>query len=352
MPNEKKGRLHFPKEHKKVYFIILIIIVGLAIYFWPRPPKSIETQKVKRQDIVESLSATGSVDSQTSVDLKFPISGKLIYLGIKKGDMVKAGQIIAVLDQRTVQKNLEDDLRDYSKQRNSFDQTQTNNQNRSPEQSLNDDMKRILQNNQYNLEKAVLSVELQDLAKQQTVLISPIDGIVTNSGVSSTGINILTTTSFTITDPAHLIFKIDIDEADIGKVKIGQKVKLTLDAYQDKDIYLSVKTIDFASHTNTTGGNVYTVEVSLPENNNSIYRVGMNGDAEIITNERKNVLSIPLSSSVEDKYVFVLSNNVFKKRSVNIGLRNDTDAEIISGLAQDEIVAMDPAKAQNLIKNQ
>lgn len=344
-----KRRLHVIKNyilnHKKKTLLILIPIIILAIIFWPRPQKSLEVESVKKQNIVESLPATGTVSSETSVDLHFLSAGKLVYLGVKKGNFVKQGQTIGVLDQRTVQKNLETELRDYAQQRNSFDNTLEDNKDKA----ISDDIKRILQNNQYDLEKAVISVELQDLAKQQAVLTSPISGIVISADVVTAGVNISTTTNFTIADPDHLIFKIDIDEADIGKVKIDQKVKIILDAFPEETFTLKVKSIDFAAHTTTTGGNVYTVEVALPENTALQYRIGMNGDAEIITNEKKNVLTVPLSSLLDDNHVYVKTNGKFEKRKITTGLRNDTDVEIKSGLKAGEEVALDPVEAEKSV---
>jgi len=345
-----KHPIHFIKKHRKRLFVLLPIIILLVI-FWPRPGKPVETQTVRRTNIVESLTATGTVYAMTSVDLNFLTSGKLVYLGAKKGDHVQPGQTIAVLDQRTVQKNLETSLRTYAEQRNTFDQTKDNNQNRTPEQSLNDAMKRVLQNNQYDLEKAVISVELLDLAKQQAILASPIAGVITRADVVSTGVNVGTTTTFTIADPNNLTFKIDIDEADIGKVIIGQKVKLTLDAFSDQTIAATVKTIDFAAHTTSTGGNAYTVEVALPTNATSKYRIGMNGDAEIITNEKNHVLGAALSSITDDQYVYVKTPQGFAKRKVRVGLKNDTDAEIVSGIQEGEAVALDTTEAENSLKN-
>lgn len=342
---------HFLKvKHKKRLLLLLIPLTVLTVIFWPKPQKPLEVKAAKIQNIVESLSATGTVNSETSVDLHFLSSGKLVYLGAKKGDLVKKGQVIANLDLRTVQKNLESELRDYSLQRNSFDSTQEDNQNRTPEQALNDDMKRILQNNQYDLEKAIISVELQDLAREQALLISPIDGIVTKADVQTAGVNVTTTTNFTVADPKSLTFKIDIDEADIGKVSVDQVTKVTLDAYPEKVFDLKIKSIDFAAHETSTGGNVYTVDVALPENTDMKYRIGMNGDAEIVTNEKKNVLAVPLSSIVDDQYVYVKTNGKFKKTKVKTGLSNDTDIEITSGLENGEEVALDPTEAEKRTK--
>lgn len=341
--------LYFLKHHKRRLLLLIITLIILGVILWPRSVKQLETQAVKRGDIVESISATGTVNA-TSVDLTFLIPGKLVYLGVKKGDQVKKGQVIATIDQQTLQKNLETKLRDYSLKRNEFDQTQSDNLNRTPLEALNDDMKRILQDNQYDLDKAVISVELQDLAKQQSVLTTPIAGVVTQTDVTTAGVNIGLTTTFTVSDLTSTTFDIDIDEADIGKVNIGFPVKITLDAFPDQALNVTVQSIDFVAHATSTGGNVYTVQTTLPQNTKFVYRVGMNGDAEIITNKKQNVINIPISSVLDDTYVFVKTNRGFEKRTVKLGLINDTDAEIISGLNQGEEVALDPTEAEKQVK--
>lgn len=338
------------KNHKKRFFFILIPIIVLAVIFWPRPPKPLETQIVKKVEIVESISATGSVNSEKSVDLNFLTGGKLVYLGVKKGDHVRAGQTIATLDQRTVQKNLENALRDYSKQRNDFDGTKDDNQNRTPEQALNDDMKRILQNNQYDLEKAVISVELVELAKQQAVLTSPIAGIVTRADVTTAGVNVGTTTTFSVADPENLVFRIAIDEADVGRVQTGQRVNVILDAYPDESLNLIADSIDFSAHTTTVGGNAYTVETRLPLNTNTKFRVGMSGDAEIVLAKKSNVTVVSLASITDDNSVYVQSGNNFEKRKVKTGIQSDTEIEILDGLKTGEIVALQPDEAAKRVK--
>jgi len=265
MPNEKHGRLHFLRKHKKIYLAIVILLIIVTIIFKPAKSQPIEVQKVKKGDITESLSETGTIASKTTVNLNFLGSGKLVYLGAKKGDYVQAYQTIAVLDQRTLQKNLETALRDYSLQRNDFDQTQNNNANRTPNQALNDAMKRILQDNQYDLEKAVLSVELQQLTKENSVLTSPIAGIVIGAGVQTNGVNVSSSTTFTIADPNNLVFKFDVDEADIGKIRIGEKITLVLDSYPDETLFLQITAIDFSSHTSDRCFEDAPPRRSLPE---------------------------------------------------------------------------------------
>lgn len=351
MPNEKHGRFHFLKKHKKIYFTILVLLAIIVIIFRPTQPKPIEIQKVTRGEITESLTATGTIASKTSVNLNFLSSGKLVYLAAKKGDYVKAYQTIAALDSRTLQKTLESSLRDYSLQRNDFDQTQNNNLNRTPNQALNDAMKRVLQDNQYDLEKAVLSVELQQLAKENSFLTSPIAGIVTRADVQSAGINITAATTFTIADPGNLVFKIDIDEADIGKIRVEKKINLVLDSYPDQTLPLQITAIDFASHTSDSGGNVYTVEAAMPENIDKKYRIGMTGDSEIIIDQKKGTLIISLASLDDNNNVYVKKGKTYIKTKVTTGIKSDTEIEVTNGLKEGEEIALQPDEVITLLKN-
>lgn len=342
--------LHLLIAYKKFVIVFLVALIGLAVYSAtrPSPAQQIELQTIKRQDMKQSLSATGSIDSAKSVDLTFVTGGKMVYLGIKKGDQVKQGQTIAALDQRTVQKNLQSSLRAYSIQRNTFEQSKDDNGSKMPKDAVNDKIKRILENNQYNLEQAVISVELQDLAAQQSVLTTPISGIVVRADAKSAGVTVSPTTIFTIADPDGLIFKMDIDEADIGKVKEGQPVTLTLDAFPDQTLQLQVASIDFATHATSTGGNAYTVETHVSPDANHVYRLGMNGDAQITLRKITDVVTVPIASIIDDKYVYIKKGGTFEKRTLKLGITNDTDAEVLSGLDVGDKVAIDPTQAEKV----
>jgi RND family efflux transporter MFP subunit len=336
----------FVKTHKRLSLVILGLIIIIGSFLWPKPPAPLETQAVKKGDITETLSTTGNIISQNSVDLTFSSPGKLVYLNAKKGDAVRQGQVIATLDQRTVQKNLESSLKDYSKERNTFDQTRSDKNAPTPNDAVNDSIKRILQNNQYDLDKAVISVELQTLAKEQSVLTTPISGIVTRADVSSPGVNVGATTTFTVADPTHLIFRIEVDEADIGKVRPGQQIRVILDSYPNQPMLLTIDSIDFATHKTDTGGNAFYVDADLQDNSDLTYRIGMTGDGEIVLSEATDVMTIPLSSIADEKYVYVKTKNGFEKREVKLGISSDTDSEVQSGLQEGDQVAIDPAAAE------
>lgn len=336
-----KKSISFIRKHKIISIIIFLLIAGLLFVLRSKPPKPVSTEKVAFGDIVQSLSITGTVSSERFVDLTFPVGGKLASLGIQKGDTVSQNQVIATLDQNTALKNLKTALLNYSIQRNTFDQS---NGTEKPADALNDTVRRVLQNNQYNLDLAVNSVELQDLARQESILITPISGIVTRTDVKTAGINITPTTTFSIVDPTTLSFRMEIDEADISKVKPGQEVEVNLDSYPDKTLRLTVESIDFVTHTTSTGGNAYDVKAKIPSNNTYQYRVGMNGNATIITNKKRNVIKIPLSSLNDDNSVYVKVGNSYEKRSIKLGLQNDTDTEVVSGLSANDLLVTDPGQ--------
>lgn len=334
--------VQFAKIHKIISFAILLSLIVALLILKPGEQEPIAVEKVKRENISQTISITGDIDSNTTANLSFKVSGKLVYLGAKKGDYVYAYQTIAGMDKRTVQKNLEIALIDYSKQRLTFDQTLEKNQNRTPAEALNVDMKRILEDNQFDLDRAIKSVELSDLAKQDSVLTTPISGIITRQDVETAGVNVSSATIFTVTDLSSLTFKMDVDEADIGKVKGDQKIKVVLDPYPDETLNLTVDKIDFVSHTTSTGGTAFTVYADLEDNPDDKYRVGINGNAEIIIDEKKDVLTIPVSSVSENNKVFVKTNTGFEERKIKTGLQNDTRAQAISGLSQNDEVAVEP----------
>lgn len=337
--------LHWIRSHK-IISIFLLLAVGILVFLLrPQPAPPLETVAVKQMDLIQSISVSGSVNAKKIADLSFTSSGQLAYLGVKKGDSVTTGQTIAVLDQRSVLKSLQNSLLSYSLQRNTYDQNVSNNGGRiSPNDAVNDSMKRIIQNNQYNLDQAVVSVELQDLARQQSILSSPINGIVTREDAVTVGSTVTPTSIFTIVDPTSLVLSMDVDEADIGKIQINQQVKVTMDAYPDTPLLYPVSAIDFISHTTTNGGNAFTVEVQLPANTASKYRVGMNGNAEIIINQRFHVLTIPQTSIIDSSAVYVKVPGGYSKRQIKTGLQNDIDSEVLSGLAAGDLVVLQPDK--------
>jgi len=334
----------FIKRHKVLTAIILAIFI-IAVG-WPttkkvtaKPEQNYETAKVQKEDLTDTVSASGTVQAENQVDLKFQTSGLLTWVGVKEGDQVKKWQAIASLDKRELEKNLLKTLRDYNKKRWDFEEI---NRVTYKDQIVTDTLKRILEKNQFDLDKAVADVEIKDLAIKLATISSPIEGIVTHIDSPVAGVNITPATAvFTIANPDKMKFVANVDEADIGKVKVGQKITLTLDTYPEQEIEGEVGQVAFASVATKGGGTAYPIDIYLPENKDLQFKVGMNGDLEIIISGVEDVLTIPSEAITEKddkKFVRVIEGRQIKEVEVQTGLTTETKTQITKGLTEGETI--------------
>ena len=336
--------ISFLKKKKLLTTVIVISAIALGYFGYQKlRPKNIEEQfklsTVSRRDLTQVVEASGIVESETEVDLKFQASGQMNWVGVKKGDQVNQWQAIASLDNRELEKNLQKYLRDYSKERNDFEETI---QVTYQDIVLTDTIKRILEKNQWDLDKAVLDVELKDIALKFSTLISPIKGMITHIDVPVAGVNITPATAiFTIADPDNLIFEAEVDETDIGQVMIGQTAKLILDAYPEDELTLMVDYIDFSA-SSADGSTVFLVKLKLNNTETPKVRLGMNGEITIITATREKVVTVPIESIIEDdvSIIKVVKDNQIVDQPVTVGLVTDSYAEIINGLEENQTIVV------------
>ncbi len=360
--NRLKKPFVFVRDHKIIAGIVLVLILIVAFVLRPKPATPIPTQKITYQDLTETVSVSGTVAAKKQANLAFVSSGPLTYLGVAKGDHVTKGQIIAQVDSYTLQKEFQQALNTYRSTRDSWDQLQANQQNNTlnmqqqttyntsgatattTQQNIYDIVKRVVDQNQATLDNSVINVEIANKAVQLASLVSPIDGIVTGPDTITQGMSVTPTTTFTIVDPNSLVFAMDVDEADVGKVATGQAALINLDAYPSENLTLPVTHIDFVSHVTSNGGNAFTTEVQIPTDEFGKYRIGMNGNGTITVNQRNHVLTVPLASLVDNQYVYLKKGQKFVKQAVTLGIQNDTDVEITQGLSYGDEIAVDPSK--------
>src|ERR1035437_1432666 len=195
------------------YIVITIFVVAIGIFavtFFANAAQPQKTETVNVNSVSEQILATGSISPQNQAVLNFQIGGKLIYVPFKEGDQIYQGQTIAQLDASDLQRKLQLALNTYQSTRDTFDQTQNNNQTgvlqgsqqfvlqtqnsvgtgQSEQNIINDMAKRILDQNQNNLNISVLNVELANSAMQLATLTSPINGIVLHEDVTTAGVNV------------------------------------------------------------------------------------------------------------------------------------------------------------------
>ncbi len=337
-----KSLIHTIKKRWKLSLGI-VLIIALGIFFTAHSKASsvvaLKFAHPITQNITKTLDVSGHIDAKEKVRLRFIAGGKLTYIGAKEGDQIKKWQTIATVDKATLEKQLDQDLNDYMKERWDFEEVQDANKN----QALSLTERRSADKDQWDLENTVLDVEIRDIAIKNSALYSPIEGILTVASTSVAGMQILATDYFEIVNPKTLTFRAAVDESDISLVKLGQKATLILDALSENELSTQVSYISYTS-TETSGGTAFIVEFPLTETKVSqLLRIGMNGDIKILLEEKQNVLTIPSIALIQrddTTYVNVKTGeNQSEEREVTVGLETDELVEILSGLSEsDEVV--------------
>ena len=297
----------------------------------------------KKQDISRDLILAGKIDAETKSDVQFQTSGRLTWVGVKTGDMVKKGQALASLDKTELKKQLQKQFNDYSSTLSNFDDVDYTYKEKKMRLLITEDLQRIINRSQFSLNNAVINYELADLAIKYATITSPISGIVTNVEQSVPGVNITpSSATFSIIDPETIYLKSEIDEEDVPNVKIGQPTKIKIDSLPDKSFDSSVKYISFTPVTGQSS-TVYEIRFILDApNSNLTYRLGMNGDATVNIQSAKNVIILPIDLVHDDgaKFVYLKDKNSDKvtRKNIKTGIENDTDIEILEGLTENDQV--------------
>ncbi|MCL5970309.1 MAG: efflux RND transporter periplasmic adaptor subunit [Patescibacteria group bacterium] len=320
--------------------VIALVVIALSVLSKANNNKKIKTVTVKRGDLHKTLTISGEINAEEKVTLRFQAGGRLSWVGVKEGDYVQKYQGIASLDQRQLQKTLEKYLNDYKKYRDDYDQT-TQDEYRFV--ALDNEIKRIMEKSQADLNKTVLDVELQTIAKEYSYLWTPIEGIVTKVTSPYAGVNIYlpTQAEFEIINPKSVYFSALVDQTDIRDLHEGMSGDLTLDSYTESTISGVVNNIAFTPKAGETG-TVYEIKFNFTEDNSSYkYKVGMAGDLTMILQSRTNVLYLPVAAIKDDagrKYVNVMKNGKTEKIYIETGLETDDSTEILSGLTENQAV--------------
>ena len=314
---------------------------------------------VQRQDISTSITATGTIEPVTEVEVGTQVSGIIDKIYVDYNSEVKRGQIIAELDKTNLlsklasaQSNLSNAKSDLTFQTANFNRYKTLYEKGLV--SAHD-----YENAKLTYDKATQTVRVQQQAVQEAqtnlgyaTITSPIDGVVLSKKVEegqTVASSMTTPTLFIIAqDLTDMRVIADIDEADIGGVKEGQRVSFTVDAFPDDTFQGEVTQVRQQA---TTTSNVVTYEVVISAPNNDMKLMpGLTANVTIFTMEKKDILAVPTKalrfapneaimtekqsiSDVESKNkLWTLDGNTFKAHAVEIGASNGTLTEILNGI--------------------
>lgn len=343
MKSLQKRIVNFVRFRWKLLLVLALILIGGGIWWYQTTyavEEEVSTQNPVRQPIRMVLELSGHVDAKEKARMRFIAGGKLTYVGFEEGDTVKKWQTIARIDAATLQKQLDQDLNNYLKER--WDWEETVDANRDQPLTLSE--RRLEDKEQWDLNNTVLTVEIRDIAIKNTALYAPFDGILTAAPTSVAGMQVLATDYFELVNPETLIFRAAVDESDVGLVELDQTATIILDSYEDLEIQTQVQYVSFTS-TETTSGTAFIVEFPLSQAEFSeTLRIGMNGDIEILLEEKEDVLTVPTIALIERDnitYVEVLTESgEIEEREIKLGLETDDIVEVLSGLSESDQVVI------------
>lgn len=324
--------------------------------------------EVTREDISTSVTATGTIEPVTSVQVGTQVSGIVSKLYVDYNSVVKAGQVIAELDRTNLISELESATAMLRSAQSDYDYQKTNHDRYK---KLYD--KGLVSANDY--EKARLSFfqsEQTVMQRQESVkkaqtnlgyatITSPIDGVVLSKEVEegqTVASSFNTPTLFNIAqDLTQMRVIADVDEADIGVVKEGQRVTFTVDAFPHLVFDGHVQQVRQEA---TTESNVVTYEVVITAPNDDLkLKPGLTANVTIFTMEVSDVVAVPAKAlrftprelmlnegeSIQDcqspKKVWMRHGEVYKAVPVEVGMTNGMLTEIKSGLKPGDKVVTD-----------
>ena len=367
------------KLNRKTVGIVLAVVAvaGVAAYFMLHGGKSqvqvnFETAKVEKATIGSSITATGTIEAVTTVEVGTQVSGIIDKIYVDYNSPVKRGQVIAELDKTNLVSELNSANSNLQGARSDLNYQQANyNRQRTLFEkgliSAND-----FESARLALEQAqsVLSQRQEAVNKARTnlgyaTITSPIDGIVLSKAVEegqTVASSFNTPTLFTIVkDMTDMRVIADVDEADIGEVREGQRVTYTVDAYPNE---VFQGTVTQVRNEATTTNNVVTYEVVISAPNPDLkLKPGLTANVTVYTLEQPNVVSVPSKAlrftptkemlqpgqKIVDcnakKKLWVREGNTFKAYGVSVGISNGTRTQIVSGIKEGTEVIVDIAEA-------
>lgn len=360
---------------KKIILIAVAIVVvaGAGIWIFAGSPAkhkvTYATVTVSKGDISNSVTATGTIEPVTEVEVGTQVSGIIDKIYVDYNSSVTKGQLIAEMDRSTLQSELASQQATYDGAKAEYEY-QKKNYERSKglhEKSLISDTDFELA--VYNYEKAKSSYDSSkaSLAKAErnlsyATITSPIDGVVISRDVEAgqtVASGFETPTLFTIAaDLTQMQVVADVDEADIGGVEEGQRASFTVDAYPNdtfEGVVTQIRLGDASSTSSTSSSSstvvTYEVVISAPNPDQKL-KPRLTANVTIYILDKKNVLSVPnkalrfvpekpligandiVNDCESEHKLWTREGTTFTAHPVETGISNGMSTEIISGIPE------------------
>lgn len=372
--------------------LVVVALIAVSVVKSRETGIEVDAETVERRDLTAIVSASGTVEAQSSVSISATTAGEIIRVGVEEGDRVARGDFLLQLDpvnvsagataqSATVQAARAEVSRAEAQLAYSREEFE-----RKRELAENDLVPRAelqaaraeLQSREAELEaarrrvaQAVANLTSARHDVSRVTITSPIDGVVTRVNVEEGEVAMIGTMNqpgtilMTVADLGVMEATIDVDETDVVDVEVGQPAEVTVDAFPNTTFPGIVTEVATSPRIEPTavgpapGSTDFEVVVTL-EGRLPVARSGLSSSAEITTATRENALSIPVQSMVvrqvaddaaetgevsEEEGVFVIRDGTARFVPVTVGIAGDRHFEVVAGLEEGERVVAGPYQA-------
>lgn len=350
-------------------FIVIVLAIIWATWYLTRPqPLLVTLVEVKRGVVEASVANTraGSVEACQRTKLSPIIGGRIVYLGVKKGDRVKKGQVLIRLwnDDQQAQNDLaltqvESAKKQLGQVCNLAESAEREAARMKALQARGFISKGAEEKALYeaasrraaceagwaDINQALARVKVTKVEQGRTLLVAPFDGIVADivgelgEYTTPSPPGIPTPPAIDLIDESCLYVEAPMDEVDAPKIKVGQPARITLDALPSKTLMGKVKRVAPYIVAVEKQARTVDIEVSFDETVNiEQLLVGYSADVEVVLDRHEHVLRVPTSALLDGNkvLVFIPDTNKLEERVITIGMTNWAYTEVIDGLKENE----------------
>ncbi|MBI5039190.1 MAG: efflux RND transporter periplasmic adaptor subunit [Nitrospirae bacterium] len=356
--------------------IVLIVIAGLIVFFLFRNKGNevqFRTARVSSGEIKETVNATGTVNAVTTVLVGTQVSGTIKQINVDFNSPVKKGQVIAQIDPALFDAQVEqsganllsarankekavaaltDSKRTVDRNRELFSRNLISKSELDTAETNYETAKAQLTVTDAQIAQAEAALKLTGTNLTYTSILSPVDGIIVSRNVDvgqTVAASFQTPTLFTIArDLTKMQIDTNVDEADIGKIIVGQNVEFTVDAYPDTTFRGEVWQIRNAP---ITVQNVVTYDVVIKVDNSGLkLKPGMTANVSVITAVKTGILKIPNAalrfkpadierdnSKERGPGVWIIEKDKPRRIRVKIGISDGSYTELIEGEVKENV---------------
>jgi len=352
------------RSRKKLYWIIAILlvisvaVVAVAMNKKREQPIPITTDKAFRKTITQLVTATGKIQPEIEVKISPEVSGEIIEMPVKEGQIVRKGQLLLRIKPDAYRSQVEEQQAalssaratsltqkaqlakaeaDYERAKNLFASKLIPESDRKTAQTNYEVAQSAVNASQFDIQRAEGALRTIDQALDKTTIVSPTDGSI-SSLTSLLGERVVGTSQFAgtevmrIADLTSMEARVNVNENDIVNVKVGDVARISVDAYPDRKIAGVVREIASTATTNNAGTQeqVTNFEVKIRVSDRSVQlRPGMSTTADIETDTVKNVIAVPIQSVTVRSIDSKLSPEEREKQAAqSVSKDDDNKAEV------------------------